>query len=329
MFFESPVPLHLDVDTLLAPYLYLDKSKFKGDEDGDACFKKFSNEGNGVALKDRSMMDCTATAVLEGKLKPENWLAYVDIFTLYANHMDQQRFGDKPPVKEKEALVLKFLEAAFHLSPKYDYDHLDRYSPRELSSHAQLLHYLGKARRYAGVTPEERLPLLTNALAIAKHLSAMGCSEADDPHAYKNRISTYELPVNYCLQDLNRFDEAAALIAPQLSLAHPFHLTHAHVQMATILVKKYKHEGKGIDEALVHAQAAVEVSTGVDSTLIQYNARVCLMDTLQIAGRSEEATALAVAILAGMEDPLCGAKPLHREAAEKVIAASHSSSLAP
>ena len=53
MFFESPVPLHLDVDTLLAPYLYLDKSKFKGDEDGDACFKKFSNEGNGVALKDR------------------------------------------------------------------------------------------------------------------------------------------------------------------------------------------------------------------------------------------------------------------------------------
>ena len=82
MFFESTVPLHLDVDALLAPYLHLDRSKFKGDEDGDACFKKFSNERNGVALKDRLMIDSSATAVLEGKLKPENWLAYVDVFTL-------------------------------------------------------------------------------------------------------------------------------------------------------------------------------------------------------------------------------------------------------
>ena len=325
MFFSGSKQQHPDVDALLAPFLYLDKSLFKNGDDGDACFKKYSNEGRGVALRDRAMLTDAATAIRAGEFKPANWIEHVDVFVLYANAIDQQRFNEKPSPKEKETLVLNYLEAAFHLSPKYDYDNLGQYSPRELSSHAQLIHYLGKARRYAGVSAEERLPMLENALKIATHLSTLGCSEADDPHAYKNRIPTFETPVNYCFQDLKQFDKAAKLILPQLQLDSPFHVTQAHVQLAKIYVLKAKHEGTSLDVALAHARDAMRVSKSAGSSLIEFNARVSLMDTLQAANEKDEASAIATAILAEMDvNPNCGAKALHHDAAQKVIDANQS-----
>ena len=322
MFSKTELP-SLDADALLKDYLFLDKSLIKGDDDGDACFKKFSNEGKGVSLKDRVTLNIFATLILDGKIKPQNWLAYVDLFTLYSNHLDQQRTGDKPSVKDKEMMVLHFLEAALSLSPKYNYDDLEKYSPRELSTHAQLLHYLGKARRYAQISPEERLPMLYDALNIARYLGKLECSEKEDPHAYKNRISTYELPVNYCLQDLKRFDEAAALIKPQLALPSAFHVTQAHTQLAKIYILKHQNKGVGIDDALSHARLAVEVSQKAGSKLLVFNAKVCLMETFQAADKSDEATILADSIVTEMDKNAdCGAKPIHRSAAEKILEAN-------
>ena len=327
MFFPGSEALPmLDVEGLLAPFFLLDKTKFKDGKDGDACFNKYSNEGHGVLPALAMDLNCIASAIRGRKFIPVNWSAYVDLFTLLSNHLDQQRFDTIHPklmVKEKEGLVLNYLEAAFTLSPKIDYDHLKIYKPQYLSSHAQLLHYLGKARRYAGVGPEDRLPLLSNAFKIATYLSSLGCTELEDPHAYQNRIPTYELPVCYCLQDLKRFNEAAALILPQLSLPSAFHVTQARVQLANIYLKKHQEVGAGIDDALLHAHHAVEISKESGSSLLMYNARVCLMDTLQVAGNREEASEIAHAIVTEMDiNTNTGGKPTHREAAQKILDAN-------
>ncbi|WP_131783238.1 hypothetical protein [Legionella gresilensis] len=323
---NSPLEFTLDVDDLLKNYLYLDKSLFKirkdnSIEQGDACFKKFSNEGKGITLPLRMKLDAIATAIREKEFTPEDALSYIDIFTLYSNHLDQQRFNEKPEPKEKERLVLNYLEAAFMLDKKYDYEHLEKYSPRELSSHAQLLHYLGKARRYAGISAEERLPLLSNALKIAQYLSHLNCNEKEDPHNYENRIATYEMPVNYCLQDMKQYDKAAELITPQLALPSAFHRAQASIQLANIYIKKYQDFGSGIEVAKQYALQAVQESLMPESSsLVNFNARVCLMKVLEAADEKDEAQSMASSILEEMDNnPECGAKPTHREAAEKVI----------
>ncbi len=105
--FQSQHSIELNVDELLKNYLYLDKELFKerkdgGIEQGDACFKKFSNEGKGVALPLRMKLDALAAMIRERKFIPENKLGYIDVFTLYSNHIDQQRFNEKPELEEKE-----------------------------------------------------------------------------------------------------------------------------------------------------------------------------------------------------------------------------------
>jgi tetratricopeptide (TPR) repeat protein len=332
--FQYEQSTELDAEELLKNYLYLDKELFKKRKDdsieqGNACFKKFSNEGKGVVLPLRMKLDALATLIRENKYTPQNTLAFIDVFTLYSNHLDQQRFNEKPEPKEKERLVLNYLEAAFALDKKYDYEHLEQYNARELSSHAQLLHYLGKARRYAGISAEERLPLLLNALKIAKHLSRLNCDEVEDPHHYENRIATYELPVNYCLQDLKQYDKAAELIKPQLELSSAFHRAQALIQLANIYIKQHQDFGKGIDVAEQYALRAVKESVLPESSpLINYNARVCLMNVLEAADKTEDAQSIAHAIIDEMDkNSECGAKPTHREAVEKIINAHNACSL--
>jgi len=322
----------LDADDLLKNYLYLDKNLFKKRQDntfeqGDACFKKFSNEGKGISLPLRMKLDNTATAIRTKKFTPENALAYIDVFTLYSNHVDQQRFNEKPEPKEKERIVLNLLEAAYALEKKYDYEHLEQYSARELSSHAQLLHYLGKARRYNEVPVADRFVLLQNALKIAKHLAVLNCNELDDPHHYENRIATYELPIVYCLQDMKEYDNAAEIVKPQLQSASAFHRAQAYVQLANIYLKKHEEQGAGIDVAEQYAhQAVTESLKPGSSNLVNYNARVCLMNVNAAADKTDEALTLAHAIISEMNaNSECGAKPDHRKAAEKIISSLHMS----
>lgn len=325
MFFQPSI----SIDELLVPYLTLDKTLFKGSDDGLACRKKFSNNGEGVSLETRGQLNELAKRIRDGKFKPANWLSHVDVFTLFSNHLDQQTSNEKNPkpgLEEKQALVLNFLEAAWTLSPVYDYADLSQHDPRELSSHALLLHYLGKARRYnSEVKVEDRLPLLNNALTIAKHLASLSCPAEVDVHAYQNRIPTFELPVNYCLQDLKRFDEAAALIAPQLKLASPFHVAQARIQLAANRMKKFEHthDDSCLTEALAHAEASVPAAMASGAALIQFNARVCLMNTQLAAGFKSDARHLAEAMqLEISNNSNCGAKPDHIKAIDAVLEAT-------
>ena len=156
MFSRHEPDFSLNVDELLSPYLYLDESLFKGEDDGDACFKKYSNQGNGVPLAIQLKLEHLAKAIMDDThaVATEERLKYIDLFTLYANHLDQQRFGDKPALHEKERLVLLYLRAANKLSPELNYEDLSEHDVRELSSHDQMLHYLGKAERYEDVPVE-------------------------------------------------------------------------------------------------------------------------------------------------------------------------------
>lgn len=317
----------IEMNALLMPYLYLDESLIKDGDDGKACFKKYSNEGQGMPRAVWIKLNNLATAILNDTVDvaPEERLTYIDVFTLYSNHLDQQRINDRPDLKEKEALVLNFLKAAYKLSPIYDYNHLNQYTTRELSSHEQMLHYLGKAERYDDVAVELRLVKLEQSLVISTYLSALGCDKENDPGAYKNRVATRELAVNYCYQDLHRYDDAAALILPQLKGDSAFHRTQAHIQLSQIYSKKYQHQGGDLNQVLEHAVLSVEDSHLADSSLLQYNARVCLMNAYQLADHQDEANAMAQAIMNEMDaNADCGAKPLHREAAEKIIAANRS-----
>ncbi len=98
----SAIEFQLDVDDLLKNCLYLDKELFKKRKDssieqGDACFKKFSNEGKGGILPLRMKLDAGATVIREKGYTPDNTLGYIDAFTLYSNHLDQQRMTAKKP----------------------------------------------------------------------------------------------------------------------------------------------------------------------------------------------------------------------------------------
>jgi hypothetical protein len=322
MFSKQEPNFSLNVDELLSPYFYLDESLFKGEDDGEACFKKYSNKGNGVPLNLQLKLEHLAKAIIENTyaVAAEERLKYIDLFTLYANHLDQQRFGEKPAQAEKERLVLLYLRAANRLSLKLNYDKLHEYDVRELSSHDQMLHYLGKAERYEPSFVELRLVKLENSLKIARYLSSLTLSKEQDPHAFKNRVPTRELPVNYCYQDLGRYDDAVALILPQLATDSAFHKTQANVQLTSIYTKQYLATGINKEKVLQYANQAVTESTAANSSLLSYNARQSKMLGYQAVGCLEEANEIAHAIIAEMDsNPNCGAKVFHREAAEKVL----------
>ena len=86
MFFSGSK--QLDVDALLAPYLYLDKALIKEGDDGLAARKKFSNNGNGVPLRERMLIEHIADSILKENLKPENPLTYIDVLWIFSNHIE-------------------------------------------------------------------------------------------------------------------------------------------------------------------------------------------------------------------------------------------------
>ena len=350
-----------ELDKLLNPFFYLDEELVAAGKYGEACALKFNNAGRGVPQPIRMKLNAIATAIQNDKylIAPELMLKYIDLFTLYSNQLDQQRF-DVPPeiavVKEKEALVLNFLKAAFKLAPSYfktafplstktDYSDLAEFNTRELSSYDQMLHYYGKALRYdtVPVPTEQRLDLLLNSLRIARYLSITQLAKEADPHAYQGRIATRELPVNYCLQDLKRYDEAIELILPQLDSPIAFHRAQAHVQLSKIYKDKYLYElelangdpvnvlavelKNDIAKAIKHGHGAFEESLIAGNTLLPFNARVCLMEAFQVANDHEKADEIAHEIITLMDTPNSGAKPLHREAAERILAANQVTSV--
>lgn len=318
----SKSDLRLNIDELLSPYLYLDESLFKGEDDGDACFKKYTNQGNGIPMAIQLKLEHLANAILNDTyvIDTEERIKYIDVFTLYANHLDQQLFGDKPAIQEKERLVLLYLRAANKLSPEFNYENLGEHDVRELSSHDQMLHYLGKAERYENVPVELRLIKLENSLKIARYLSTQILLKEQDPHAFKNRVPTRELPVNYCYQDLGRYEDAIALILPQLSTESAFHRAQANIQLSAIYTKQYLATGVNEDKILQYAQGAIAESAYAGNSLLIYNARRSLMDAYQALGQRVEANEIAQSIIDDMDhNPNCGAKPLHREAAEKLL----------
>lgn len=336
MFFKSASSLTaFNMDELLTPYFYLDPALVNGDDDGKACAKKFSNNSQGVAASIRIRLNALATAIIDGDCEVSDnteRLKLMDLFTLYSNHLDQDRSSspDKPSEQDKQIQVLHWLRAAFKLSSVYDYEQLSQYSARELSSHELMLHYYAKALRYVNVPVAERLVLLENALKIAQYLSTIACSQADDPHAFKGRIATRELVVGYCLQDLHRYDDAAGLLLPQLHQSNQFHRIQAFVQLTNIYVKKFQHsqDRSALDQAFAYGRSAVEESAKDSNTLLPYNARVALMQVYQVAGDVETSNQMAQSILDEMTgNPSCGAKPHHQAAAAKVLEDNHSQTL--
>ena len=318
--------LPLNIHERLIPYLYLNKTLFDKKDQSRACYYKFSNNGHGVPATTRFALDTLATTICAEPISElGNWLEYVDVLTLYSNHIDQQCYDDDQhprPVsqKEKEAQVLRFLTAAYKLSPTYDYLNLTQYKPRELSSHAQLLHYFAKAQRYANIPVAERLAMLEQALAIAKYLTTLSLSDVDDPHAYQTRVVTIEFIMTHSLVELGRSEEAKLILLSHLESDSLFHRVQAAVKLAEIAIMDYENGQDTIDLALNYARRAVaESEQNQDDlfTLIHYNARVSLMNAYQAAGYHYEANKIAKAILAEIaENPNCGAKDLHRKAAK-------------
>ncbi|MDP3560289.1 MAG: hypothetical protein Q8R79_08095 [Legionellaceae bacterium] len=302
---------------------------FKTDgDDGLACRKKFSNNGNGVSAKVTALLNKFADMILNEEWKPvdTDTLTMVDILVLASNHKDQEPRPNitKEELEAKQTMVLKWLRAANKISPACDIQNLAACSPRLLSTLAQTHHHLGKAERYAQTPLEARMTLLSNALSISEYLASLNCSEEQDPHAYQNRIPTYTLPINYSLQELEEFDAAAELMKKQLTLSSPFHVTQAYSQLTIIRTKQYEkgHNPNHLQQALSYAKKAVEVSAPLtEAPIVQYNARVCLMNTYQMADQAAEAQEIARAILHEIDtNPKCQAKANHREAAQKILA---------
>ena len=216
-----------------------------------------------------------------------------------------------------------------------------------------MLHYYGKALRYAKEpelkTEEERvhytkeytklrLGFIASSLRIARYLSTIHDQDMDI-HAYNERVPTREMPINYCLKDLEQYKTAAQLMKCQLASPSVFTRIQAHVQVSDNLKLGYLLEIKHamglpdkiqavkiankpmIEESITQAQAALDLSPQVNNLLLPFNARVALMQANQVAEQYDSARAMATEIITLMENPNSGAKPLHRAAAETILAA--------
>src|SRR5690606_15836500 len=104
---------------------YLDEALISGEDDGLACRKKYSNNGNGLSEDAIKYFDHKAQAILENNKVPKRWLEVIDALTLASCIRDQHRLGRLPTEKEEEerkSAVVKYLEAGRKISPNYDYD---------------------------------------------------------------------------------------------------------------------------------------------------------------------------------------------------------------
>lgn len=322
--------------------------------EGEACRIKFSNRSCGVPETAQKEIESIVFKINNGDFDNENeeaLLKVLDLLTLYANHLDQQtsdKENPKPLPKIKEEKVLRWLEAAYKVAktlvPELDSlitaetkDKLLTLKPEVLSSVSLTLHYLGKARRYnPEIHVKERLPLLTAALSIGRHLET-----CNDLHYYSARVATFEMPVVFSLRDLKMYKEAAQIIEMQLQKSYEsknrFHMIQGHVQLAEIMREQYEAEHNGIGDSIKHARQAmllVEESAKISGAenftkhCIYFNARVAAMKAYHCSGDKELAYSMAQAISSEYEQDLnCGAKPWHIDAAKEILSPSVSLSL--
>lgn len=309
---------------------------------------KFQNSGLGVSPKAQLQINRLAHKVQSGKFDEVSAtikLKLIDLFTLYANHIDQQTSEKENPklsIKDKETTALLWIEAGNHLCETLVPDLSQSIAEKNcsfdtelLSSLSMTLHYLGKMRRYnPSIRIEDRLPLLQYAVSISKHLASLKAQE--DRHYYSDRTSTFEAPVIITLRQLKRFDEASALVQTQLedSIARG---ANFHTIQGNTLLSEIARENERFEDAIQYANNAIdfvldsEIRGEEDFThnSIYFNARVTLMKALEAKGDHAEANCMAEAILNEFEaNPNCGAKEsYHIIEARKIVNAGSSSTL--
>lgn len=300
------------VDELLKPYLYLDKTK----TDGKDMRFKFANMGLGVAPDTIKFLRSLGQKCKSWQLSTEERLKITDALVLYSNHLDQHTDASQNPKLDeqtKNLLVFNLLHDAYSLfstAPKRT-----TVQARELSTYAQLLHYYGKALRYNKIPVENRLEFLQEATRISAYLDEKMLEETVDPHQFKPRTMSYELPIIYSYQDLGRFQDALAITLRHISTApNNFHKIQAQVQTAQTY-RKQQEPAKGIE----YAKAALDLSISDKSNLL-YNAKQALMECYWDAGFKDEAIAQAIGIIESYEkNANCGAKDSHLKAANTII----------
>lgn len=316
--------------------------------EGESIKIKTQNSGLGVSAEAQWQINRFADKVRSGKFDEVSKrvkLKLVDLFTLYANHLDQQISevqNAKLPVKDKQATALSWIEAANHLFETIVPDLSNSiaqkncsYDNQLLSSLSMMLHYLGKMRRYnPAISIEDRLPLLEYAVSISKHLAPFKGQE--DRHYYSDRTSTFEAPVIITYCQLKRFDEATLIVQTQLedSTARRanFHIIQGNTRLSDIA-----RDDKRFDDAIEYATNAVNfilesAERGEEDfthNTLYYNARVSLMNAHQEMGNHDEARHIAEAMRTEYEkDPNCGLKEsYHLKEIDKILDQAPSSTL--
>lgn len=334
VFSVNPLPCDELISAFIAPYRRLDKNLFKNDTETPASYqKKFNNFRSGVNDEIKQQLLIAANAILNGAYMPREPLMYVDALTLFSNHIDQEIHKKNLPTEiqaVKEKLVLKLLSAAYKVSPQTAFDDslLDSsINPNELSSHAQLLHYLGKAERYSKLpdvkSPSNRINKLQRAYEIAVFLDGQNLSYDLDPHKYAARAFTYVLPVVYTKKDLHLYDDAIALLQPALQGNDHFHAIQAYVQLSSCYQGKFEMDAnpEWVALAVEHARNAVRIAQ--DTGDLRANAAKALMEALYVAGEYDEAKEVAETMIANAAEPdlkkAIGIKDFHIADAHKVI----------
>lgn len=104
-------------------------------------------------------------------------------------------------------------------------------------------------------------------------------------------------------------------------------MIQSNVQLSEIYREKYEKTGLGIEDSLQCAKAAihcVRTTTAVEdftNHVIHFNAKTALMKAYSACNETDEAKSIAENIINEYEaNPNCGAKPLHLEAAETILA---------
>lgn len=249
------------INSFLSPYQFLNEQKFE-----DLDFRlKYLNNGNGVPVTIIIFLNDLAKIIANNPipfkaLATVDRLSIVDAFVLFSNHLDQQISTTVNPGLDgiqKDTTVLHWLTTAKMFFNDYTSNMLLEENSQELSSLAQLLHYLGLAQRYdKTVNIENRIHLLQQATEIATHLHAQDYSKILDPHAYIGRVANYSLSVVNCLNELARFDEAAVIMHEQLTQApNRFYEIQAYVSLSAIYKLKHLKMNNAVSAALSNEYA--------------------------------------------------------------------------
>lgn len=348
-FFPPQIDINSQLDNLLAGYRFMRTDLLEG----AACKLKYANVSKGVPLEKQFEINVIVGKINKGKFDKasvEIQLKLIDTLVLYANHLDQQTSDEentRPPLNIKEEKVRCWLEAAWHVAQKVTPEiaqlltdkqtDFKQMKPEVLSSVSMLLHYLGKVRRYNPViSVENRLPLLTTAVAMSQYLLSLRNEGQliNDPHYYSSRVATFEMPVVMSLGQLGRHDDAAAIMGAQLAQSKAdknyYHIIQGLVQLSVISRNKSKTHPDCIVDAIDYATQAIKVvcdesPESFKTDTIYYNARVALMNANKLAGNQDVAEACANAILHDYEqNSNCGAKVWHLKEAEALLATSTS-----